>query len=204
MPETLTVHLARPIATLQIVAAANGNRPAAKVSDCAVDTATGQELSSAQKASLQNAQETEQHEQRLAQLCQLVDSIAGKLNDLYDQTIARNQGDIARLAVEIARKILACRISQGNYDIQPVIEEALKRAPARQEIAVRVNPEDLPACQQLQQETPNGQLAELSFVSDWSIARADCLIETPKGIVKSFVEEHLTRIAEALEKAQQT
>ena len=140
MPETLTIRLARPIATLRVLAATDGDGPIGEGADRAMDVAAGRQPSPAQIESLQNAQEARQHEQRLAQLCQLIDNIGGKLNDLYDQTIARNRGDIAKLAVEIARKILACRISEGDYDIQPVIEEALKRAPARQEIVVRVNP----------------------------------------------------------------
>lgn len=200
MPETLTINLARPIAALRVVNAAHGSPPSDKGLGVA---AVEHGPSRAPKEQLQNAKETEQHRQNLAQSCRLIDNIAGKLNELYDQTIARNRGDIARLAVEIARKVLSGRISKGDYDLQPVIEEALKRAPARQEIVIRVNPEDLPQCQQLQRDNPDSQLADLNFVADWSIARADCLIETPKGIVKSFVEEHLARIADALERAQQ-
>ena len=41
---------------------------------------------------------------------------------------------------------------------------------------------------------------ELEFTPDWSIGRGECLVETPKGIVKSFLEEHLERISEALQK----
>ena len=197
MPETLTIHLARPIAALRVLNGVHGS--SAGGGEAAADSASAR----AQKEQLQNAKEAEQRKQVLVQSCQLVDSIAGKLNELYDQTIARNRADIAKLAVEIARKILGDRISKGDYDIQPVIEEALKRAPARQEIVIRVNPDDLPQCQQLQQDNPDGQFAGLNFVADWSIARADCLIETPKGIVKSFVEEHLARIADALERSQQ-
>ena len=63
---------------------------------------------------------------------------------------------------------------------------------------MRVNPQDLPACQKLQQKDAEGPFAGLEFVGDRSIARADCLVETPKGIVKSFVEQHLERIGEAL------
>jgi flagellar biosynthesis/type III secretory pathway protein FliH len=203
MPETLTINLARPVAALRVVDAAQGSPPSDKGSGGTAGTAAEHDPSRALKEHLQNAKETEQHRQSLAQSCRLIDSIAGKLNELYDQTLARNRGDIARLAVEIARKVLAGRISKGDYDLQPVIEEALKRAPARQEIVIRVNPEDLPQCQQLQRDNPDSQLADLNFAADWSIARADCLIETPKGIVKSFVEEHLARIADALERAQQ-
>lgn len=203
MSQTLTISLACPIVAAHAVGGPDGNGSAGNGAACAVEAVTGQSPPPAGETPLQNAHQAEQQTQQLAQSHLLLDNIVGKLNDLHNQTIARHRADIARLAVEIARKILACRVGKGDYDIQPVIEEALKRAPARQEIVIRVNPEDLPQCQQLQRDNPNGQFAELNFVADWSIARADCLVETPKGIVKSFVEEHLARIAEALERAQQ-
>lgn len=196
MPETLTICLARPVATLRVVGAAAGHGPTD-------DAPANHGLPAPPRAELQKAQETEPDQQALAQSCRLVENLAGKLNDLCEQSVARHRAEIARLAVEIARKILASRTSQGDYDMQSVIEEALKRTPTRQQIVVRVNPEDLARCQQLQQDNPEGPFAELSFVADWSVARADCLIETPKGIVKSFIEEHLARIAEALEQTQQ-
>ncbi len=65
-----------------------------------------------------------------------------------------------------------------------------------------MNPQDAPLCQQLQEEQPDSEFAKLQFAADWSIARANCLIETPKGVVRSFVEEGLERIREALEKSQ--
>jgi flagellar biosynthesis/type III secretory pathway protein FliH len=194
MPETLTISIAHPIAALRVMTDGDGST--------SIHSTASPPPSVAATAPPRSQQGAEVPEQRLRQLCEVIDSIVGKLNKLYEQTIARNRSDIARLAVEIARKILACKISKGDYDIRPVIEEALKRVPARQEFVVRVNPEDLPLCQQLRQDNPDSQLANINLVADWSIARADCLIETPKGIVKSFVEEHLARIAEALEKAQ--
>jgi len=188
----LTVHLAGPIS-------------AARLADAAWDDEHESESGLAEVAS-QNArqrlQQVNGREQELAQSCRLVKDIAEKLNNVYEETIARNRSDIARLAVEIARKILMRETDSGHYAMQAVVEEALKCAPTRQNIVVRVNPQDLPSCQRLQQEDPNGPLASLEFVADWSIARADCLIETPKGIVKSFVEERLERIGEALTKVE--
>jgi len=82
------------------------------------------------------------------------------------------------------------------------VEEALKRAPTRQDIIVRLNPEDLPLCQQLQQENPQDAFSKLEFTADWSVGRGECLVETPKGVIRSFIEEHLERIGEALEKVE--
>lgn len=199
MSEALTLNLPRPVAGLRIV-----EEPGRAVlpPDSSRNTAVQSERPLAAPADARRESEAlQQQKKNLAQLCETINGLAAKLNDLHQQTVAHHRADIAKLAVEIARKILTRKIDQGEYDIQTTIEEALKRAPARQNLVVRVNPEDLATCQQLQQANPGTQFAELDLVADWSIARADCLVETPKGIVKSFVEEHLARIGEALEKA---
>ena len=147
-------------------------------------------------------QELQQQKDELARLLETVNGIADGLHKLHEQTLASNRGEIAKLAVEIARKILMYKVGKGDYEIQAIVEEALKQAPTRQNVVVRLNPEDLPRCQQLQRENPQSPLAELEFTADWSIGRGECLVETPKGIVQSFIEEHLERISEALQKVQ--
>lgn len=198
MPETLIINLTRPVAGCRLVETADQAAP----TDAQASQANAQELAALQAGQRQKLQALEEREQNLTQLCGTLDCITGKLKDLYQETVTKNRSDIAKLAVEIARKILNWQTSAGDYSIQEIIEGALKRAPTRQELVVHVNPQDLPQCQQLQQELPDSQLAELNLVADPSIARAGCLVETPKGIVRSFIEEHLDRIAEALEKAQ--
>jgi flagellar assembly protein FliH len=194
MPEMLTIRLPQRIA-----AACLSGTPPEEV--CADDEQHGAPSATRDAmAEAQTAREIEQQKAHLAQLCQAVNSIAGGLSRLYQETLAHNRTEIATLAVEIARKILRCQVEKGDYDIQGIVEEALKLAPTRQNIVIRLNPDDLPGCQQLEQEDPAGPFAELEFTPDWSIGRGECLVETPKGIVKSFLEEHLERIAEALQK----
>ena len=189
MPETLTIHFAGPV---RAVGLADARDPSAPVAAAEPEIRTS-------KSEIRNL---EGQAQELAQLCRTVGSIAGKLKGLYEETIGRSRGDIARLAVEIARKILMHKTSEGDYSIQAIVEEALKRAPTRQNIVIRLNPQDLAACQKLQLDDPDGPLAHLEFVPDFELARADCLVETPKGIIKSFVEEHLERIGEALRQVE--
>jgi flagellar biosynthesis/type III secretory pathway protein FliH len=189
MPETLTIHLAHPVAAVRV----------ADVPGASVPVQAGDPAIRNPKPGIRNP---DGRSQELAQLCALVRSVADKLGRLHEETIAGHRSDIARLAVEIARKILTQRVSKGDYDVQAIIEEALKRAPTQQNIVVRVSPQDLPACQKLQQESEKGLFTGLEFVADRSIARADCLVETPKGIIKSFVEQHLERIGEALMKVE--
>ncbi len=189
MPEMLTLKLVQPIAAVSLAGPPRGALPAPGGRRESLEAPQAGQESEAQKA-------------QLVQLCRTINSIASNLDKLHRETLARNHTEIARLAVEIARKILMSKAGKGDYDIQAIVEEALKRAPARQSIVIRLNPEDLSQCQQWQQENPEGPSAGLEFTADWSIGRGECLVETPKGIVKSFVEEHLERISEALQKAQ--
>jgi flagellar assembly protein FliH len=195
----LTIKLAQPISRVRVLRAV---RPATGGSGPAKgDPAqSADSVASVQAERARMARELEQQNARFDQLCRSVGGIADKLDRLYQDTLAANRAEIARLAVEIARKILLHKVTQGDYDIQAIIEEALKRAPTRQSIVIHLNPEDLPRCQQHQQENPGSPFAELELVADWSIGRGECLVETPKGIVKSFIEEHLERIGEALQR----
>jgi flagellar assembly protein FliH len=197
--ETLTIQFARPLAGVRVLDAADDARACPFGMESDEERTAGERLETIVQA--ERAQ-LEHQKNRFAELCQTVGAVAANLEKLYRETLANNRTDIAGLAVEIARKILRHKVAQGDYDIQAIIEEALKRAPTRQDIVIRLNPEDLPRCQQHQQENPDSPFAELGFMADWSVGRGECLVETPKGIVKSFIEEHLDRISEALEKVK--
>jgi flagellar biosynthesis/type III secretory pathway protein FliH len=191
MPDLPTVHLAKPIRTATVLDALDQGRSVPGVDTSAV---TAQ-----QRPALDESRGQQAH---LATLCQIVGKAAEELGRLQEETLTHNRSEIAKLAVEIARKITMCQVEQGDYDLQAIVEEALSRAPARQNIVIHVNPEDLPRCQQLQKESADGPFSELEFTADWSVARAECLVETPKGIVKSFVQERLERIGEALQNVE--
>jgi flagellar biosynthesis/type III secretory pathway protein FliH len=189
MPEMLTIPVAGPIAAVSVSSAPPGGICAAGMKQDALDR-------------MHFTKEFEQQKAHLTGLCRSVESIVTGLGKLYQETLASNGTEIARLAIEIARKILMHKTDKGDYDIQAIVEEALKRAPTRQNMIIRLNPEDLPRCQQLQRESPHSPLAELEFTADWGIGRGECLVETPKGIVQSFIEEHLDRIGEALRRVE--
>ncbi len=201
MPEMLTINLAQPIAAVRIIqvadAVANDRRAPENVH---VQSAAAAAVMPAEPHPLTG--ELEQQKAELDRLCQTVSSIAADLRALHERVLASNHTEIARLAIEIARKILMYKVARGDYEIQAIVAEALKHAPTRRNIAIRLNPEDLPRCQQLREENPGNTFAELELTADDGIGRGECLIETPKGIVKSFIEEHLERISEALQRVE--
>jgi len=145
----------------------------------------------------------EPQQEKLALLLETVNGILGSLHDLHEQMLVHHRTQIAKLAVEIARRILMHKVGKGDYEIQAIVEEALKQAPASENIVVRLHPEDLSACQTLQSQVPHSPFAELVLTADWSLGRGECLVETPKGIVRSSIEQHLERISEALQRIDQ-
>jgi flagellar biosynthesis/type III secretory pathway protein FliH len=137
-----------------------------------------------------------------SQASQALNGLIAKLNQFCDKLYVEHREEIARLSVEIARKILMQKVENGDYEIESIVKEALKNAPSRQDVVVHLNPEDLAQCQKAQQDEPSDALAGIKFISDANIGRAECLLESSKGIVKSLIDENLERVSKALEKKE--
>ncbi len=146
--------------------------------------------------------EFQEQQSELARLLVTLHEIIDSLHTLHEQAVASHPAEIAKLAVEIARRILRHKVDKGDYEIQAIVEEALQESPTQQNIVIHLNPDDLLPCQELQRQNPQSPFAGLELTVDRTIGRGECLVETPKGIVKSFIAERLERISEALQKVQ--
>lgn len=194
MTHTLTVSLGKPITSAEFI-----EESAIGVSS----SVTGlTEADSATNAVQISAQDSQVQKNTFSQTCQAIDGVVTKLNQFYEKVFAEQKEEIAKLSVEIARKVLMQKVEEGDYEIQTIIKEALNSAPTKQDIVVHLNPEDLTECQKAIQNEPDGTLANIKFVSDSNIGRAECLLESPKGTIESLINEHLDRISKALKKAE--
>jgi flagellar assembly protein FliH len=146
-------------------------------------------------------QRIKQIEQQYASLCGTLSEIAGALKNTYQEIVDSQAEHIIRLSVGIAEKILLKEISAGNYDIKKIVAHALKAAPSQQDVVVRVNPEDL----RLLDEKSSKQDAQLptniQLVADPAVGKAQCIIETDKGMIECCIDEHLEQIRKSLEEA---
>jgi len=202
MSRTLTVHLEKPIVSAKI----SDNSP---LLSCESKKAGAEQI---------QVQDSQAEIAVFSQACQTLNAVVAKLNQFYDRLFAEHKEEIARLSVEIARKILMQNVQNGDYEIESIVKEALKNAPTRQDVVVHLNPEDHLLCQKAQSQPGHlsvqddalprgippgsGDLAGIKFISDPKIGRAECLLETPKGIIVSLIDEHLERIGKALKTAE--
>jgi len=190
MSRTLAIHLEKPIVSV-------------KISDTPPLLSAESKNGDGEQITIQSqggplSGDSQAKDTVFSQTCQTLKALTDKLNQFYDKLFAGHKEEIAKLSVEIARKILAQQVQNGDYEIESIVKEALKNAPTRQDVVVHLNPEDHLLCQKAQQDEPNGSFAGIKFVSDQNIGRAECLLETPKGIIESLIEEHLERISKAL------
>lgn len=130
-------------------------------------------------------------------LCRTLNRIIENINS-FQPNISEHREAIARLSVEIARKILAKDINERDYKIENIVKEALKNAPAQKDIVICVNPQDYTQLRKLQTDSDKNLLERIELVADSEVGCAECVIKTPKGTVKSLIQEHLERIAHAL------
>lgn len=191
MTQTLTVRLEKPITSAKFMDESAGGKLSGRA-----------QVDSAADAEQISTQDSETQKNTFSQTCQAMNGVVTKLNQFYEKMFAEQKEEIAKLSVEIARKILMQKVEDGDYEIQSIIKEALNNAPTQQDIVVHLNPEDLAECQKALQNEPDGTLVDVKFVSDSNIGRAECLLESPKGIVESLINEHLERISKALKKAE--
>ena len=181
MLRTVRIQLEKPIATVKLVEGGG-------------ESTTSAEAEQAELLRLQK--------ENMAQVCQALQDAVNKVNEFQENIFKEHKEEIAKLSVEIARKILAQKVQEEDYKIESIIKEALKNAPTHQDVVVYLNPKDHAQYQKLQQDDGTGSLSGINFVADPNIGRAECLLETPKGIVESLIDEHLSRICEALKKAE--
>jgi flagellar biosynthesis/type III secretory pathway protein FliH len=160
------------------------------------------EQSKAAAGAASRAAAPEQQKKNLATVCQALQEAVNKLDEQYENTFKEHREQISKLSVEIARKIVGQKVQEGDYAIETIVQESLKNVPKRGDVVVHLNPEDLSEYQKVQEGAGEGSLACIKLVADASVGRAECLLETPKGVIESFINDQIERIGEALRKAE--
>jgi len=199
MPGTVVINLAKPITSAKVLDGLSGASFNQGVQD---PHSQRSKLGNLDHANLM--QDLDDRKAEVSQAWKVLKVLVDKLNQFYNEAFARHKEEIAKLSVEIARKILMQEVQKGNYQIEAIVKEAIETAPAHRDVVVHLNPKDLVQFQRFQQDDPErfGSMDGIKFIADPNIGRAECLVESPKGIIESLIDEHLKRIAEALKKAK--
>jgi len=191
MPPPLPVKLPQPVTDARVV-----RRPAAAAAPGALPAGGADTL-----AQGPGGVALEGERAGLACARQALERAAAQVADLQQQIIAEAEAHLLDLAVEIARKVLMQEIQAGRHQIEPIVREALRRAPANREIAVRLNPDDLA---RLEAASDRDEMpANVRLVADPSVGPAECVVETAEGTVEARIDHELDQVRGALKSPEE-
>ncbi len=183
MPQTLTVQLPGKLRAVKVL----GTSPA----DGLAGSADAAELTPQQMQVVLDAEIAKAKQARRA-----LENALEQVGQLQVQLLKDAEQQLLQLSVDIAQKILAQEIQTQQYQIEPIVKEALQHAPPRTDVVVHLHPDDYAQCEMARQAEKNGQSGGTTFLADPNINRAECILETSQGTVESRIETHLENIVE--------
>lgn len=143
-------------------------------------------------------EQNQQQQEQIASLCASLEKAAAAAEEVIERMFVSQKDKIVRLSMEIAAKILAKDIRDGNYDIQRILLDAIEPISASSQMLVRLNPADLEILRQAVKNNALELPEKLRFVDDPGVGRAECIVESDEGVVEHLIEDHLRQIEAVL------
>jgi flagellar assembly protein FliH len=136
----------------------------------------------------------------------VIENITEILKDLVDaqeNIVKKYEGEFLELIDRIVRKVVETAVSINVGSVRETILKALKLAVDSSELTVRVSPDDFDYVKEIKPdffEKING-LKSMTIISDSSISRGSCYVETHFGDIDARLEKQLDRISDAMRNA---
>ena len=184
MPELLRVLLPGKLRALKVV----GTAPAG---------AAGGEPESASSGPQESQKVLDAEIAKSKQARRALENALEQVAQLQVKLLKDSEEQLLQLSVDIAKKILAQEIKTQQYEIEPIVKQALEHVPPRTDVVVHLHPDDYAQCEMARQAEQNEQAGGTTFLADPKVSRAECILETSEGTVESRIETHLENIAEA-------
>jgi flagellar assembly protein FliH len=102
------------------------------------------------------------------------------------------EGDLLKLAISVARRVLHRELTLDPESIEGLIRVALEKLQSRELCRVRVHPDQEPAIRNSLERFANSQKVEL--IADSSMQCGDVLFETAHGTLDASIESQLREI----------
>ena len=186
MPPTLTVNISTPIHSINIV------------DDIPEIASFSSETSTEFATEVMPVAESFDHSSYFSNINTALEQTICEFQTLRNEVFSSHAEQIAKLSVQIARRILQKDIEDKKYDIENILEKVLKTVPSHQDIVIHLNPEDLAQYNDAIGDDKPIFLSHAKMIGDPSVGNAECIVETDKGLIEYMIEDHLVQIENAL------
>ena len=122
-----------------------------------------------------------------------------RVKELRAKLFSDNEGEIIKLVLEIAKKVIGREFSENDKAVLNVIRLALSDA-VGDKIIVRVNPEDYKNIKNNQKEliSATDGSSTLQLREDEEVQPGGCIVETDIGTIDAQIDTQLSAIKKAL------
>lgn len=139
-------------------------------------------------------------EKKLEEMSKELESLFIGLRDLKEQIYMESEGEILKVSLAIAKKIIGEEIRTNQNIISNSIRSALSLLTDKRRLKIVINPEDMEDVRKILPDiariTKGGQL-QLS--EDKTIKRGGCILETGFGKINATIDDQIHILKEELE-----
>ena len=121
-----------------------------------------------------------------------------QLHAQRDRWLDQCQAETVRLGVAIAERLLQRTLTIHPEAVIDLVRSALEWSVGADHLSVRLHPADAELVMSASASLQTTACATLEFVADESLARGDCIVETPNGQIDARREVLTQRIADEL------
>ncbi len=122
------------------------------------------------------------------------------IHNLRDKIIRESEDELIKLVMLVARKVILREITQDRSILTGVVQNALAGLSAREEITVRINPDDYLLVTSGRDDLLHNELLNerLLLKPDPSVAAGFCLVDTAMGTIDASLEGQLEQLYRSL------
>ena len=121
-----------------------------------------------------------------------------QLHTQRDRWLDQCQTETIRLGVAIAERLLRRTLTTHPEAVIDLVRSALEWSVGADHLSIRLHPADAELVTSVTASLQTETCATLDFVADKSLARGDCIVETPNGQIDARHEVLAQRIADEL------
>jgi flagellar assembly protein FliH len=123
-----------------------------------------------------------------------------EVTSLREQIFRESEEDLLRLSILVARKIIQQEISEDRRILTRIVAAALENAAERDDVVVRLNPEDYRLVTTHRQHYLQGigDGRDLNMKPDDTVSQGGCVIDTVMGEIDARLESQLDEIHKRL------
>lgn len=135
---------------------------------------------------------------------ELVDE-AQSLRDFLDQRrknqMREMEEDVVNLVFDVVRKVIGKELEQTSESVLSIVKNALAKSSFTEKAVLRVSEEDYEIVNENRVQILRSieGLSELEVISDISLIKGSCIIDTPSGEINASVEVQLRELEKVFE-----